>query len=47
MRMSQEHCRVRDLQAATRWFERVWQIAPVFQQRADGMASVRIEFRLR
>jgi catechol 2,3-dioxygenase-like lactoylglutathione lyase family enzyme len=30
MRMSHVHCRVRDLQAATRWFERVWQIAPVF-----------------
>jgi catechol 2,3-dioxygenase-like lactoylglutathione lyase family enzyme len=30
MRMSHVHCRVHDLQAATRWFERVWQIAPVF-----------------
>jgi len=30
MRMSHVHCRVRDLEAAARWFEKVWQIAPVF-----------------
>jgi len=30
MKMSHVHCRVRDLQAAARWFEKVWQVAPVF-----------------
>jgi len=29
MKMSHVHCRVRDLQAAAEWFEKVWQIAPV------------------
>lgn len=30
MKMSHVHCRVRDLPAAARWFEKVWQVAPVF-----------------
>jgi catechol 2,3-dioxygenase-like lactoylglutathione lyase family enzyme len=30
MKMSHVHCRVRDLPAAARWFEKVWQIGPVF-----------------
>jgi hypothetical protein len=30
MKMSHVHCRVRDLQGAAHWFEKVWQIAPVF-----------------
>ena len=30
MKLSHVHCHVRDLQAAARWFEKVWQIAPVF-----------------
>jgi hypothetical protein len=30
MKMSHVHCRVRDLQGAANWFEKVWQIAPVF-----------------
>lgn len=30
MRMSHVHCRVRDLPAAARWFEQVWQVVPVF-----------------
>jgi catechol 2,3-dioxygenase-like lactoylglutathione lyase family enzyme len=28
MRVSHVHCRVRDLQAAARWFEQVWQVVP-------------------
>lgn len=28
--MSHVHCRVRDLQSAARWFEKVWQVSPVF-----------------
>jgi len=38
MRMSHVHCRVRNLQAAIRWFERVWQIGPVFNN--ERMARV-------
>ena len=30
MKMSHVHCRVRDLKAAAQWFEKMWQIAPVF-----------------
>ena len=30
MRVSHVHCRVRDLPAAARWFDQVWQITPVF-----------------
>ena len=30
MKLSHVHCRVRDLQAAARWFEKVLQVAPVF-----------------
>jgi len=30
MRLSHVHCRVRDLEAATRWFEQVCQATPVF-----------------
>jgi predicted enzyme related to lactoylglutathione lyase len=30
MRVSHVHVRVRDLPAAARWFEQVWQVAPVF-----------------
>jgi catechol 2,3-dioxygenase-like lactoylglutathione lyase family enzyme len=30
MKISHVHCRIRDLQAAARWFEKVCQIAPVF-----------------
>ena len=30
MKMSHVHCRVRDLPAAARWFEKVCQVAPVF-----------------
>ena len=30
MKMSHVHCRVRDLQAAAAWFEKVWQVSPVF-----------------
>ncbi len=30
MRMSHVHCRVRDLQAATRWFEEVMRSTPTF-----------------
>jgi len=30
MKFSHVHCRVRDLHAATRWFEKVLQVAPVF-----------------
>lgn len=30
MKMSHVHCRVRDLQAAARWFEQVCQVVPVF-----------------
>jgi len=30
MKLSHVHCRVRDLQAAARWFEKVCQISPVF-----------------
>lgn len=30
MKISHVHCRVRDLQAATRWFEKVCQVAPGF-----------------
>ena len=29
MKLSHVHCRVRDLRAAP-WFEKVWQISPVF-----------------
>ena len=29
MRVSQVHCRVRDSQAAARWFAQVWQVVPV------------------
>jgi catechol 2,3-dioxygenase-like lactoylglutathione lyase family enzyme len=29
--MSHVHCRVRDLQSATRWFERIMQITPIFR----------------
>ena len=30
MRLSHVRCRIRDFEAAARWFERVWQVAPVF-----------------
>jgi predicted enzyme related to lactoylglutathione lyase len=30
MKVSHIHCGVRDLPAAARWFEQVWQVAPVF-----------------
>jgi hypothetical protein len=30
MKLSHVHCRVRDLPAAARWFEQVWQVTPVF-----------------
>jgi predicted enzyme related to lactoylglutathione lyase len=30
MKVSHVHCRVQDLPAAARWFEQVWQAAPVF-----------------
>jgi hypothetical protein len=30
MRVSHLHCRLRDLPAAARWFEQVWQVVPVF-----------------
>ena len=30
MRLSHVHCRIRDLQAAARWFDGVRQVAPVF-----------------
>ena len=30
MRMSHVHCHVRDVQSAARWFEKVWQVTPVF-----------------
>ena len=30
MRMSHVHCRVRDLQSAAHWFERVFQVTPAF-----------------
>lgn len=30
MKFSHVHCRVRDLQAASRWFEQVLQVVPVF-----------------
>ena len=30
MRVSHVDCRVRDLPAAARWFDQVWQITPVF-----------------
>jgi catechol 2,3-dioxygenase-like lactoylglutathione lyase family enzyme len=36
MKVSHVHCRVRDLRAATRWFEQVWQVVPVFNN--DKMA---------
>ena len=29
MKVSHVHCRVRDLAAAGRWFEQVWQVVPV------------------
>ena len=29
MKVSHVHCRVRDLAAAARWFEQVWQVVPV------------------
>ena len=29
MKVSHVHCRVRDLAAASRWFEQVWQVVPV------------------
>ncbi len=29
MKMSHVHCRVRDLAAAARWFEQMWQVTPV------------------
>ena len=29
MKVSYVHCRVRDLAAAARWFEQVWQVVPV------------------
>jgi predicted enzyme related to lactoylglutathione lyase len=30
MKLSHVHCRVRDLHEATHWFEKVWQITPLF-----------------
>lgn len=36
MKLSHIHCRARDLRAAAHWFEKVWQIAPVFNN--DRMA---------
>jgi uncharacterized glyoxalase superfamily protein PhnB len=30
MKLSHVHCRVRDLRGAALWFEKVWQISPVF-----------------
>ena len=30
MKVSHVHCRVRDLPAAARWFEQIWQAVPVF-----------------
>ena len=30
MKLAHVHCRVHDLQAAAGWFEKVWQISPVF-----------------
>lgn len=30
MKLSHVHCRVRDLRAAAFWFEKVWQVSPVF-----------------
>jgi len=30
MKLSHLHCSVRDLRAAALWFEKVWQISPVF-----------------
>lgn len=30
MKLSHVHCRVRDLAAAARWFEQVWEVTPVF-----------------
>lgn len=33
MRWPHVHCRVGDLQAAARWFEGVWRVAPVFNDK--------------
>jgi predicted enzyme related to lactoylglutathione lyase len=30
MKLSHVHCRARDLPAAARWFQQVWQVTPVF-----------------
>jgi predicted enzyme related to lactoylglutathione lyase len=30
MKVSHVHCRVRDLSAAARWFQQIWQITPVY-----------------
>lgn len=39
MKVSHVHCRVRDLAAAARWFERAGQ--PRVSQRADGLVGIR------
>jgi len=31
MKLSHVHCRVRDLRATAFWFEKVWQVSPIFK----------------
>ena len=45
MKMSHVHCRVRDLPAAARWFEKVCQIAPVFNNERMVWLSFEREIR--
>lgn len=45
MRVSHVHCRVRDLQAAARWFEQGVAGSPRGSQRADGLAGLRRVWR--
>ena len=40
MKMSQVHCRVRDLEGAALWFEKVCQVAPVL----NSERMVRLSF---
>ncbi len=39
MRISHVHCRVRDLQAASLWFKKVLQVAPVFNNERMAVHS--------
>jgi hypothetical protein len=39
--VSHVHCRVRDLAAAARWFEQVWQVNPMFHNERMAWVGIR------